>query len=78
MKTISIVKFTGEMELKEITTQDAEGLDVIQEVESPVYEVASMYTCEDGEENALLSRARLTAEIWTMTKEGEFTARIKA
>ena len=69
MKTVEIIRFTGEMEEKEI---DGEM------VETPVYGVAKTYECEDGEENSLLSRARLTAEIWTRDKEGEFTSRIQA
>ena len=68
MKTIEIIRYTGETEKK---TVDGET------VETPVYEIKSTYTCEDGEENNLLARARLTAEIWTRDKEGDFQARIQ-
>lgn len=77
MKTIELVKFTGEMTEKEITVQDELGKDFIQIVEVPVAESVKEYTCEDGEENSLLSRARLTAEIYNRDREGYFIARIK-
>ena len=69
MKTIEIIRFTGEMEEKEIDGET---------VEIPVTEVAKEYECEDGEENSLLSRARLTAELYSRDQEGEFQARIQA
>ena len=78
MKTVEIIRFTGEMEEKEIIVKDELGKDIKQMVETPVTEIAKEYTCEDGEENSLLSRARLTAELHTRDKEGDFTARIQA
>ena len=68
MKTIEIIRFTGEIE--EITVDEVT-------TEVPVFVVTKEYECQDGEENSLLSRARLTAELWTRDKEGEYTARIQ-
>ena len=78
MKTIEIIRYTGEMEEKEVITQDEAGKDITQMVETPITEKVKEYTCEDGDENSLLTRARLTAELHTRDKEGDFTARIKA
>ncbi len=69
MKTVEIIRFTGEMNEEEI---DGEM------VETPVTEIAKEYECEDGEENSLLTRARLTAELYSRDQEGEFQARIQA
>lgn len=77
MKTIELVRFTGEMEEKEIITKDEAGKDIKQMIETPVTEITKEYTCEDGEENSLLSRARLTAELYSRDKKGDFRARIK-
>ena len=78
MKTVEIIRFTGEMEEREITVKDEEGKDVKLITEIPVTEVFKEYECEDGEENSLLYRARLTAEINVMTGGGQFQARIQA
>lgn len=69
MKTVEIIRFTGEMEEKKIDGKT---------VKLPVTEVAKEYECEDGGENSLLSRARLTAELYNRDKEGDFQARIQA
>ena len=78
MKTIEIIRFTGEMEEKEVITQDEAGKDIKSMVETPVTEITKEYTCEDGEENSLLSRARLTAELYNRDREGDFRARLQA
>ena len=49
--------------------------EFIDEIET--LEIVKEYTCEDGEENGLLSRARLTAELYSRDRDGEFKARIK-
>ena len=77
MKTIEIIRFTGEMEEKTVTVKDEAGVDVKQVQEFPVTELTKEYTCKDGEENSLLSRARLTAELFSRDKEGDFQARIQ-
>ena len=69
MKTIELIRFTGEM-----TEQEIDG----EITEIPVTEVVKEYTCEDGEEDSLLFRAKLTAEIYSRDKDGDFEARIKA
>ena len=48
---------------------------MIVEIINETEEVVKEYE-EEGETN-LLSRAKLTAEIWTRDREGEFTARIQ-
>ncbi len=77
MKTIELIRFTGEMREEEVTGKDENGDDITQTIEIPITEMIKEYECEDGEENSLLSRARLTAELYTRDKEGDFTARIK-
>ena len=49
---------------------------MIVEIINEAEEVIKEYEEEEG--TNLLSRAKLTAEIWTRDKEGEFTARIQA
>ena len=78
MKTVELIRYTGEMEEKEIIVKDEAGKDVKQMIETPITEIAKEYTCEDGEENNLLSRARLTAELYSRDKDGRFQARIQA
>lgn len=82
---IEIIRYTGETEEKEITTRQPKKViipeedmeDVTTTVEIPLFEVAEVYNCNEGEEESVLSRARTTAEIWTRDKEGEFVARVK-
>ena len=69
MKTVELIRYTGEMDVTEIDGET---------VETPITEMVKEYECEDGEENGLLSRARLTAEIYSRDKDGRFQARIKA
>ena len=78
MKTVEIIRFTGEMEEIEKTVKNEAGKDVKQIFLNPVTEIAKEYECEDGEENSLLSRARLTAELYNRDEEGDFQARIQA
>ena len=78
MQTIELIRYTGEMEEIEKTVKDEDGKDVTQIFLNPVTEIAKEYTCEDGEENNLLSRARLTAELYSRDQEGTFQARIQA
>ena len=78
MKTIELIRYTGEMTEQEVTGKDENGDDITQTIEIPVTEMVKEYECEDGEENNLLSRARLTAELYSRDQEGTFQARIQA
>lgn len=72
MKTIELKKHTGEYET---ITETVDGEQVTWEQE--ILETANSYTCEDGQENDLLRRARLTAELWTRDTGFQHDARIK-
>ena len=82
---IEIIRYTGEMEEKEITTRRPKKVvipeedmeDVTEIIETPLFEVVQDYNCSEEEAESILSRARTTAEIWTRDKEGEFVARIR-
>ena len=50
--------------------------EFVDEIET--LETVKEYTCEDGEENSLLSRARLTAELYNRDREGDYQARMQA
>ncbi len=72
MKTIEIIKHTGEFE-KITETVDGKKMERKKEILTTEKE----YRCEDGEEQSLLQRARLTAELWTRYKGEKFQARIQ-
>ena len=82
---IEIIRYTGEMEEKEIVTREPKEvvipeedmIDVTRTVEIPLFEVVQDYNCSEEEAESILSRARTTAEIWTRDKEGEYVARIR-
>ena len=77
MKTVEIIRLTGEFEDQEIIVKDEDGKDVKQTVQIEIAELINSFECKDGDENQLLYRARLTAELRTRKGEGNFRARIK-
>ena len=52
MKTIEIIKHTGEHK-------------TVDGAEQEILETVRQYQCEDGQENNLLYRAKLTAELYS-------------